>query len=150
MTPKASRVAWPAQIPDGDFADRTVAAILRDRAAGRTPSRPLRTWAVIAVATVLFAGGAWARIALPRARASFAPRSVSTPEKGTPAGPSSAPEPHAAVRELPAEPPRALPPQPTGSPRRPRERDPSADAGRRVRVPMCNCVQAICDCGEEP
>ena len=148
MTPKATR-SWPAQTPGADFADRTVAAIVRDRATGHARARPRRWLGVLGVAAVLAAAGAWAGVTLPRAsRLQESPRSGAPKVSGAIEAP--APERPAAVREPEPERPGAQVPPFAPAPRPPREPALRPDAGRAVRVPRCNCVQAICDCGEEP
>lgn len=149
MSPKTP-YGWPVERPRADFAERTVAAIVRDRAGGRTSARPRRLWGALAVAAVLIAGGAWGRAGIPKARRTQVAPQVAP--QGT--GPNPAVK-SPAVDRLPAvlgpasgpRPPPAIPP-----PERRRYREPTRapDAGRSVRVPLCNCVQAICDCGEEP
>jgi hypothetical protein len=57
MTPRTWE-AWPAQKPGGEFAAKTVAAILRDRGAARGRRRKARWWAAIGIAAVLVATGA--------------------------------------------------------------------------------------------
>jgi len=143
MTPRGFS-GWPSQSPPPDFAERAVAAILRERSR-RARGRPVRRIAAVAVAAVLVAGGAWARMALPRTPKTV-PAPVITETRTTVANDAPAVERAVTVREAAPEPPRAtVTPAP---PRRPRDRVAAPDAGR-VRVPMCNCVQTICDCGEE-
>lgn len=147
MTPHVGS-AWPAQKPPGEFAERTVDAILRDRMARRSSARPRRWWGVWAIAAVLAAGGAWASIVLPQAPQAY----VSVPPASkTDIGPAATTvQPTATqplVTEGPSRPPQGAPP---AAPRRYREPAAAHDAGRRARVPLCNCVQTICDCGEEP
>jgi hypothetical protein len=140
---------WPAQSPRADFADRAVAAIVRDGALRRAAARPRRLLGAMAIAAVLVAGGAWARVSLPRA-----PRAQATLPSAGPTASSATKTPaaeHASAAPEPARnPPRPQAPPPTPSLKRSPVPAAAPDAGRRVRVPMCNCAQAICDCGEEP
>jgi hypothetical protein len=143
MTAKPSD-GWPAQRPSDDFASRTVAAILRDRAAAPKRGRRARWLGAIGVAAVLVAAGAWARVALPKGPATQ-PSRVQPVGSGIAA--PAAPEPVKSTTGSAASPARA--PAPAASARRPRPPSRAPDPGRQVRVPMCNCVQQICDCGEE-
>jgi hypothetical protein len=139
---------WPAQNPPTDFASRTVAAALCDRADNRRGARPRRRLGVLAIATILVAGGAWASVALPKAFRPPASAPSVFPDTGqvkvVPTLPVTS-----MAREPAAEPPHKTPAAPTAAPRRYRE-SPAPASRRRVRIPTCNCVQAICDCGEEP
>ena len=139
---------WEAQPPSPDFADRVVAAALRDRAAGPRTRRMRRSAAVLVIAALLGSAGVWAHAALRRGSAVQPPAASPAVETSAPVrDPEPAREraPAAPAPESPAIAPlprRAIPsvPRPVAAP----------DAGRRLRVPMCNCTQGICDCGEEP
>jgi hypothetical protein len=146
MTPNASN-AWRPQSPRADFAERTVAAILRDRIERRPTARPRRWVSVIAIAVFVIAAGAWAWAALPRtprtevSPPSFRPEPIGV-AKGSPVTGHASP-----VPEPSAERPRPLP-APAASP--PRHKEPIApDRPRKPNLPRCNCVQTICDCVEE-
>jgi len=140
--------AWEAQTPSTDFADRVVAAIVRDRTAGAR-TRTHRWAAVLVLAALLGSGGVWARAALRR-------WAVVQPALPSPAARASAPvrNPEPAWERAPATPPTEPPAIAPPLPRRATSSIPRAlsvpDAGRKVRVPTCNCTQGICDCGEEP
>lgn len=144
MTPNRLS-AWPSQRPPADFGERAVAAILRERSR-EARGRPTRLVAALAVAAVLVAGGAFARMGLPRAPKA-APAPVGADTRTTVLHDAPPMERAVVVREAAQETQRA--PAPPSPPRRYREHPSAPDAGR-VRVPMCNCVQSICDCGEEP
>jgi hypothetical protein len=144
MTPRGFSV-WPSQSPPPDFAERAVAAISRDRSR-RARGLPTRRIAAIAIAAVLVVGGAWARVAVPRAP-KVTPAPAITGTRTTVLDDAPAVERAVSVREAAPEPMRS--PVTPAPPRRPRNRLAAPDAGR-VRVPMCNCTQTICDCGEEP
>jgi hypothetical protein len=139
--------AWQAQVPEADFAERTVAALARDRRRRRTLTG--RRWIVMgAMAAVLIAGGAWGYASLSslqahsRAAPFATPPTIRAPDP-SPRQPVALPEHPAPVS--PASPPASLPhrkveaPAPVSSP---------PNAGRTVVVPRCYCSpnEAICDC----
>lgn len=156
---------WRAQRPAPDFAERTVAAILRDRATSGGTVRPRGTetrlarapWpttyrsrrmSAFAIACLLVIAGAWgAWAALPRTAGRAAPlpdvvridvTSISAP-----------------LWRVPAESLRTIdPPRPLPAPARPAAKAPQrketvpADKARRVNLPRCGCDPEICDCVE--
>jgi hypothetical protein len=138
---------WRAQSPRPDFAERTVAAILRDRTTSRPASRPRRWIGAFAMAGVLIAAGALAWAAIPRAagtvlsapsivRADTGPRRESPPVVQAPAVPRSSTETPAPIPRIPA----------AKAPRH-KEAVPT-NKGGRVNLPRCGCGQMICDCVE--
>jgi hypothetical protein len=147
MTPNVSN-AWRAQSPRADFAERTVAAILRDRIERRRTARRPRWTSVIVVATVMVGAGALAWAALPKtprtevSRPDVAPRTIDVAKK-SPAGAQVSPTPEPSIER-----PRPSSAAPATSP--PRRKDAVIpDRVRKVNLPRCNCVQTICDCVEE-
>lgn len=140
--------AWRAQSPEGEFAERTVAAILRDRSSTRRRARSARWWGAMGIAAVLVAAGAWARLAIPKVATSEASEVsavqsatvVTAPVSSSHAPPAREASPDAPLRTMPLASP----------PRRPRDPAPTPSAGHKPRVPLCNCAGTICDCGEEP
>jgi hypothetical protein len=144
MTPHVSN-AWRPQSPGADFAERTVAAILRDRIERRRTARPRRWMSVIAIAAFVIAAGALAWAALPRipravvSRPSVAPMTIDPAKESPAAGPASP------VAKPSTEHRRAVP---AAAP--PRHKETLVpDRGRKMNLPRCNCVQTICDCVEE-
>ena len=147
--------AWPAQSPPADFAERTVAALLREPAARRR-SIGVRHWtAVLGIAAVLIAGaaGAWTIVdvargtrrvkqtapVIPSQRAPFAVTTSARPEEQRAAQPG--PDPRPAHSVMPTGRKDIAPSHAVSAPLSP---------GRTVKVPRCNCQDSICDCGQEP
>ena len=139
--------SWPDQTPSADFAERTVARILRDREE-RRPKRGARRWMTFAAAAaVLMAGGAWAWTSLPRpmkppavvqdsgvARPPAPPRALATTIKPL--------DPIPEVTRQPPVAPVIVPPR--------RKEAPTAvslpDGGRKLILPACNCQDVLCAC----
>lgn len=139
--------AWHAQSPRADFAERTLAAILRDRVESRRTSRP-RPWVgAFAMVAVLIAAGAWAWAALPKTARTW----VSTPSVVRAAAEprrESVPVVHASpVPESSTETPAPIPVAPAAKAPRHKEAVPT-NMGGRVNLPRCGCGQMICDCVE--
>jgi hypothetical protein len=144
-------------MPPRDFVDRTLAAVLRERAAADR-HWVARTWVrALAIAAVLVSGAAAAWTVYCRSRALLVSReSLVVPSQlavmPLPPAPARA---LSSVSDRPADPPRHPPPVTP----KPLERRvipaPSAtlsadvDAGRKVYVPLCNCHDSICDCGQQ-
>ncbi|HEX3770908.1 MAG TPA: hypothetical protein VHV30_08600 [Polyangiaceae bacterium] len=140
--------AWPAQEPPADFASRTVAAVLADRAEARA-KRPARRRLVVAcaMAAVMVAGVAWGLTTWRDRTVTKARTTAESPvlvrEAASTPPPAFAPpsvEEDAAVA--------APPPAPRAAPR-PRKRSESApDAGRKVFLPPCDCSphDELCTC----
>ena len=136
---------WPIAEPPADFASRTVTAVLRDRQRRRRVAT--RRWAaVMAAATLLFAGVAWGFTAWTKRAEPVAP----APPAASAAPPPPAPV-HASPPPTPEPEPTVEPPAPP-APARPHHRPPPAaavvDAGYRPIVPRCDCVpdQTLCTC----
>jgi hypothetical protein len=141
-------LAWKAQEPSDDFAERTVAAMLRER----RPKRSVHTvrWIAAGAAVAFFVGGvAWGFVAWSAKR--VAPRELDVPAAApnliAPLRPvlppplvSDAPDAQARLPEHVERPiPRRMEPRaPLGGP----------DAGRPVIRPRCECAthQVICSC----
>ena len=131
------RDAWEPQEPALDFADRTVAAALRERGARRRASS--RRWIVMgAMAATLVAGAAWGFSSSP-ARRSAPPPSV---DVAVPVAPV-----HSVDLLGTREPPAPTAPAPVGpssatpSHRRAPEPERSVPgAARKVMVPQCECA----------
>ncbi|HZU83661.1 MAG TPA: hypothetical protein VE987_12125 [Polyangiaceae bacterium] len=151
--------AWRAQTAPGDFVERTVAAIARDRVA-RARTRRRRAAVLAMAAALVIAVGALGWAALPRS--ALTPRASTTMTLGAsprveaigarPARPSTPVEaPPGSSR--PVEPPVA-----TGFPPAPHRKTdvpipssgPPPSRAAPARLPRCSCVRGICDCGEEP
>ena len=140
--------SWRPQSPSPDFAARAVAAILRDRSLLREKRRVHRWVPIVAAASMLLAGAAFAWTALPRT-----PKvPVNVPARSE-ATTSEKHEVHAVPPALEPVPelPRKPPAPPAMAPLRRKETPAAAapDAGRRVIVPLCNCQEVICDCLEQ-
>jgi hypothetical protein len=148
MTPRPPR-AWPAQEPSVDFADRTVGAILRDRASRSERERRRRWVGALVIAAVFVTGGAWARGVLSARKAPSAPALSAAPQARRATESVAVEAAPAAVRQPPEASREQVPPVTSTAHRSPHLSAPP-DAGRHVRVPMCNCAQTICDCGGEP
>jgi hypothetical protein len=139
---------WQAQVAPDVFAERTAAAVLRDRALARRSRRG--PWVLLAAAAcILVAGVAWGWTSLRKPP----PREMSTsrlePVERTDPTPSATsqrpvgtsevllPTPHPAPvhakSKAPASPPSAVP-------------EPSA---RKVPLPQCTCNAFACECGPE-
>jgi len=143
--------AWPAQQPPPDFAERTVAAVLRERRPRRVLRRR-RSAIVGAMAAVMVAGAAWGFTAWSGGRTAPARVPAAPPEAPThvvsatrlPDAPASR---DAGSEETAATPPpaRRAPPPPPPPPSRPHV---TPDAGRRVMVPRCECTadDVLCSC----
>jgi hypothetical protein len=144
MTPNVYRT-WHAQSPRLDFAERTVAAMMRDRIESRRGTRPHRWMTAFAVACVLVVVGALAWAALPRT-ATKAPAAADVA-----AAPPEVPRTIPPLWRAPAaaEPPTAAvpPPLPAVKAARHKETVP-ADKNRHVNLPRCSCDPMICDCVE--
>jgi|HubBroStandDraft_6_1064221.scaffolds.fasta_scaffold1226047_2 hypothetical protein len=148
MTPER-RAAWTAQEPPPDFADRTVAALLRERARAR-PHTSKRWMAGVLIAAVLVAGAAFGLtgvVGRPR------------PDPATPPAPVRVEVSHDGCASCRAAPPVdrvEAPPAPSKDPvrripRREATLPPSSvDAGTStgVKLPRCDCSfdQVICTC----
>jgi hypothetical protein len=139
--------AWAPSVPSADFADRVIAAALRERGARRLRARRASMGGV-AAALALAAGGAFARTSLHgAARAEVAPdvpgvESAPTWRRHAAAPmPSSVPE-----ADFPAPPARRSVPM--------RKAVPPATAAQapppEVIVPSCECRDWACDCVEVP
>ena len=137
--------AWRPDEPPSGFAERTVAAALRERARRRT--RPARAVVVSAVAAVLIAGGALGSVVRsrgPREAPQSRPAGADAP-RGTTSAVSSA---RVASETTPIRPPE----RPLGLPARtanPATHASTAqDAGRSVILPRCSCEphQIMCTC----
>jgi hypothetical protein len=159
--------AWPAMTPSPEFADRVVAAALRERldvqnSRGERRRRRLLLGAPV-VATVLVAAGVWARTAGPEMLPQDAPPSIDAakdiaprvrrpgPALGSPPFGSEPTRPaSAATSPLPRAPRKAeLPPAPTASVAAP----PAASEVELAPVPIapsCPCTDWDCDCVEVP
>jgi hypothetical protein len=145
MTPE-HRESWTPQEPPTDFADRTVAALLRERARSR-PRTSKRWIAGSLLAAVLVSGAAFGlngivRRTAPGPAAAPAPIRVEVSRDACASCGAVAPTDRV---EAPPDPPRRLP-------RREATHPTTADAGARaptgVRVPRCDCSfdQVICTC----
>jgi hypothetical protein len=145
--------AWQAQSPSADFADRALAAVLRDRS--HTPiRRHPRRWAPLALAAcVLMAGVAWGwsvRVHAPRIEPRqaelTAPATTSAPF-GEVAAPRLSPLQSPRVTNRPVAAPAA-----SGAPRvkaTPPSPAPPLPAPPMM-IPRCSCNELACDCGPEP
>lgn len=141
---------WPAQEPPADFADRTVAAMLRvNRPARRMGSR----WFIpLAAAALLVGSASWAMIAMqPAPVVEPTPVVDPVPEVAPAPPPPPAPVAVPAPPEPEVEPPPAPAPRPRPlavAPAPPVEAEP--DAGAIVVVPRCICEHGtlICSCVE--
>lgn len=148
--------AWRPQAPPRDFADRTTAAVLRDRASTRASARAVRWPVSLAAACLLVAAGAWAWRSH---RVPPGPAVTSTP---LPAAPPAVRPPAGPARPAPAPPSPPLPSLPDRVAPTPRPRVPAASAtavaapsastapSARVVVPPCTCNELGCECGPEP
>jgi len=143
---------WPAQEPPDDFADRTVAAMLRT---DRAPRRMGGRWFIPLAAAAIFVGSAsWAMIARQQAAEAVpVPTVVPTAHQVVPDLPPpppdrvaipAPPEPEPVVKQ--PTPPRPRPAATAPPP--PPESEP--DAGAVVVVPRCICEHGtlICSCVE--
>jgi hypothetical protein len=144
MTPNVTR-AWRAQSPRLDFAERTVAAIVRDRIESRRRARPRRWMSALAVASVLVVVGALAWAALSRT----ATKAAAVPEVGN--APAEVPRTTPPLWRAPAvpEPSAAAIPPPAAAVKAARHKETvPADQNRHVNLPRCSCDPMICDCVE--
>jgi hypothetical protein len=141
---------WRAQVPSPGFAERTVAAVVRERRGARARRTP--RWAAFsAFAAVLIAGAAWG-FASWSLRSTAAP-SFDPPEQVSKAHPTSDRPLTTPIVDPPSTDRAALSPTPTlPSSRRkieaPAPVSPMTDGGRKVILPRCNCssLEAVCDC----
>jgi hypothetical protein len=145
--------AWPAQEPSADFASRTVAAVLSDRAKVHA-KRPARRRLVVAcaMAAVMVAGVAWGfttwrerTVTAARATAEspvVVREAPSAPPR--PAPPALAPSPPPAEEDAAV----AVPPAPRAVPRPKRRVESAPDAGHKVFLPPCDCSphDELCTC----
>ena len=143
---------WEAQEPSADFADRTVAAALRERGVRRRRGGGRRWVGVVAIAATLVAGAAWGFSAWPSRRVAPAPPPPPV-EITAPVAPVAAPRVTAARDDAPTA--SALAPS-APTPAAPRRRKLLAsgpesnipDAGHKPIVPRCDCApdQVMCTC----
>jgi hypothetical protein len=136
--------AWEPQEPAADFAERTVAAALRERVARRRTSS--RRWiGAVALAATLVAGAAWGFSAWPsRGGAPPSPAEVTAP--GEPVRSVDLHLAHEAVAPAAPPPSSAMPPRRKVLAPEPERSGP--DAGRKVILPRCDCApdQVMCTC----
>jgi hypothetical protein len=142
--------SWEAERAPEAFADRTAAAVLRDRALSRRPAKG--RWVLLAAAAcVLIGGAAWGWTA----RWRVPPHDVAA-SRVDPVEPLD-PMPIAARREAlgtpevlppPPRPTVQVPVHPKATPALPPSAAPSASAPK-VPLPQCSCNAFACDCGPE-
>jgi hypothetical protein len=142
--------SWEAERAPETFADRTAAAVLRDRALSRRPAKA--RWVLLAAAAcLLFGGAAWGWTSRWRAPPHDVAASRLEPVEPANSVPTAAPQGALDTREVlppPARPTAQVPVHPKATLVLLPSAAPSASAPK-VPLPQCSCNAFACDCGPE-